>query len=232
MEQSNISSPSTGSPPQDAASLPKPRREQEADNPFPLIIESHTPLIDISSSCPSSSDSDSKSPTTIGNSVTTATSTSRARAKKARKAAHAHATQPTVPSLRPAKDILSRIRHDPDLGGESAYVVGYVDRHERHPLEMDVAEWCKGGVGDVTDEEFIPQHRILYFRRKGDGEGRKVWDRARRLDRIFGSGIVEREEVDGDEGEGLEGRPGDGEPEGMKEKQVTSEEPVEPGGSI
>lgn len=70
-------------------------------------------------------------------------------------------------------------------------------------MEMDVRAW-KGGVSDVTDEDFIPQHRILYFRRKGDVEGRKVWDRARRLDRVFGSGVLEQveavEEDDGGEG--------------------------------
>ena len=43
-----------------------------------------------------------------------------------------------------------------------------------------------------TDEEWIPQHRIVYFRRKGDELGRKVWDREKRLDRLFGSGIVDQ----------------------------------------
>lgn len=55
-------------------------------------------------------------------------------------------------------------------------------------MEMDVSAW-KGGVADVTDEEWIPQHRIMYFRMKGDEEGRRVWDRATRLDRLFGSGV-------------------------------------------
>lgn len=54
---------------------------------------------------------------------------------------------------------------------------------------MDVSAW-KGGVADFTDEEWIPQHRIMYFRKKGDEEGRRVWDRATRLDRLFGSGVV------------------------------------------
>jgi hypothetical protein len=38
---------------------------------------------------------------------------------------------------------------------------------------------------EQTDEEFIPQHRILYFRRK---DGVVVWDRDTRRDEIFGSG--------------------------------------------
>ena len=114
-------------------------------------------------------------------------STSRSRAKKNRKALHRTANQIVNPPLRPAKDILSRIRHDPSLD-EAEYVIGYLDRHEPEVQEMDVAIW-KGG-GDVTDEEWIPQHRIQYFRRKGDEEDRKVWDRASRLDRVFGSGVL------------------------------------------
>lgn len=54
---------------------------------------------------------------------------------------------------------------------------------------MDVSAW-KGGVSDFTDEEWIPQHRIIYFKKKGDEEGRRVWDRATRLDRLFGSGVA------------------------------------------
>ena len=111
---------------------------------------------------------------------------SRSKAKKARKAAHHNLN--SKPSLRPAKDILSRIRHDPALN-ESDFIVGYIDRHAPEMMEMDVSAW-KGGVSDVTDEEWIPQHRIMYFRKKGDEEGRRVWDRATRLDRLFGSGVT------------------------------------------
>lgn len=105
---------------------------------------------------------------------------SRARAKRLRKTS----SNPSVPTptLRPAKDILSRIRHDPSIDN-SDYIVGYHDRIEG-PMEMKVEDW-KGG--DVTDEEFIPQHRILYFRRASDGV--RVWDRKRRLDVVFGSGV-------------------------------------------
>lgn len=109
----------------------------------------------------------------------------RSRAKKIRKAAHQ--TQQSKPLLRPAKDILSRIRHDPALE-ESDFVVGYLDRHCPDVMEMEVSSW-KGG-GDFTDEEWIPQHRIMYFRKKSDEAGRKVWDRAARLDRLFDSGVV------------------------------------------
>jgi hypothetical protein len=60
-----------------------------------------------------------------------------------------------------------------------------------------------GWIKESTDEEWIPQHRIRYFKRLGDrGEGderagvrgddeRKeeiVWHRDERIDLIFGSG--------------------------------------------
>lgn len=107
---------------------------------------------------------------------------SKARAKKARKAQiqAQSSTRPTHGSLRPALDVLSRIRHDHTLQEED-FIVGYSDRHT-DVKELPVTLW----KGDVTDEEFIPQHRILYFRRKADGV--KVWDRAERLDLVFGSG--------------------------------------------
>ncbi|KAL9137268.1 MAG: hypothetical protein Q9175_001520 [Cornicularia normoerica] len=134
----------------------------------------------------SANDSDSSSSSDTSPSPSRKRTISRSRAKKARKAAHQ--TQNSKPSLRPAKDILSRIRHDPSLN-ESDFIVGYIDRHAPEMMEIDVSAW-KGGVADVTDEEWIPQHRIMYFRKKGDGEGRRVWDRATRLDRLFGSGVA------------------------------------------
>ena len=112
----------------------------------------------------------------------------RSRARRARKGAQQSRDQHSKPSLRPAKDIVSRIRHDPALE-ESDFIVGYHDRHEPEVMEMDVSAW-KGG-GDFTDEEWIPQHRIVYFRRKGDEPGRRIWDREKRLDRLFGSGIAD-----------------------------------------
>ncbi|KAK0510171.1 hypothetical protein JMJ35_007565 [Cladonia borealis] len=113
---------------------------------------------------------------------------SRSSARRALKVAQQSRDQNSKPLLRPAKDIISRIRHDPALE-ESDFVVGYHDRHAPEVMEMDVSSW-KGG-GDFTDEEWIPQHRILYFRRKGDEPGRRIWDREKRLDILFGSGIVD-----------------------------------------
>ncbi|KAJ0420597.1 hypothetical protein BJY00DRAFT_284115 [Aspergillus carlsbadensis] len=85
------------------------------------------------------------------------------------------------PRLRPASDVLSRLRWDPNIDIDD-YIVGYDDRFlgER---EMPVAQW----KAELTDEAFIPGHRILYFRRKSDGL--RVWDRERRVDLVFGSGV-------------------------------------------
>lgn len=163
-----------------------PNSQNQADNDM-IPLQTKQPQIpeyseDISSD---SSTSPSRKP-----------SMPRSRAKKQRKAAHQN--QQSKPLLRPAKDILSRIRHDASLD-EAEFVVGYHDRHAPDVIEMDVSAW-KGG-GDFTDEEWIPQHRILYFRKKDDVDGRKVWDRATRLDRLFGSGVVVADQPEKDDKE-------------------------------
>lgn len=53
-------------------------------------------------------------------------------------------------------------------------------------MEMPLATW----VTETSDEDFIPQHRIKYFKRNTDGE--IVWDREARIDKIFGSGLTGR----------------------------------------
>ncbi len=90
-------------------------------------------------------------------------------------------------------DVLDRLRWDPSLKIDQ-YVVGYLDRFGG-VQELAVLGWIK----ESTDEEWIPQHRIRYFRRLGErgegdlsGEGERregiVWDRDERIDLIFGSG--------------------------------------------
>ena len=86
----------------------------------------------------------------------------------------------TTKKLRPANDILNRLRWDPNLDS-SDYVVGYEDRF-LGTREMALDRWKT----EQTDEEFIPQHRIVYFRRRSDGV--VVWERETRKDEIFGSG--------------------------------------------
>ncbi|TLS30366.1 hypothetical protein PpBr36_02945 [Pyricularia pennisetigena] len=82
--------------------------------------------------------------------------------------------------FRTAADVISRLRWDPALDS-SDYVVGYEDRF-KGAMEKALDAW----KGEQTDEEFIPQHRILYFKRKKDGM--VVWERRTRKDLLFGSG--------------------------------------------
>ena len=102
--------------------------------------------------------------------------------------------QPTVPILPPgqkfrtASDVINRIRWDPGMDS-AEYIVGYEDRFVG-ARERALDAWKT----EQTDEEFIPQHRILYFKRRGEGEGSEgviVWERKTRRDLVFGSGIVE-----------------------------------------
>lgn len=87
--------------------------------------------------------------------------------------------------LRPALDVLNRLRYDPQYSIDD-YVIGYLDRHTGLE-EKAAAEWEK----ETTQEEWIPQHRILFFKKigKDGGESELVWVRSTRLDRIFGSGV-------------------------------------------
>lgn len=82
--------------------------------------------------------------------------------------------------LRSAGDVLNRLRWDQAMDS-SDYIIGYEDRFSG-AMERSVDSW----KSDTTHEEFIPEHRILYFKRKSDGT--IVWDREERRDEIFGSG--------------------------------------------
>lgn len=86
----------------------------------------------------------------------------------------------TGPKLRPADEVLSRLRWDPTFNSGD-YLVGYVDRFVGEK-EVPIDRW----KSEQTDEEFIPMHRVLYFKRRSDGV--RVWDRERRIDLIFNSG--------------------------------------------
>ncbi|KAJ5704221.1 hypothetical protein N7493_011359 [Penicillium malachiteum] len=81
--------------------------------------------------------------------------------------------------LRPAGDIINRIIWDESFKPDK-YVIVFLDRFEGE-LEVSFAGWKK----ESTDEEFIPQHRVLYIRHIN---GDIVWDRRRRVDTIFNSG--------------------------------------------
>jgi poly(A) polymerase Pap1/2'-5' RNA ligase/uncharacterized protein (UPF0248 family)/endonuclease/exonuclease/phosphatase family metal-dependent hydrolase len=84
--------------------------------------------------------------------------------------------------LRPVQDIISRIIWD-EAFDENNYIIGYEDRFSGI-MEIDLVNWKT----EQTDLEFIPTHRIVWIRQKGD-EGEKVWDRRTRYDALFHSGL-------------------------------------------
>lgn len=90
------------------------------------------------------------------------------------------AKAPGAGKLRPASDVMNRLRWDDSMDSND-FVVGYEDRFAGIK-EKELAEW----KSEQTDEEFIPQHRIAYFKRRSDGV--VVWDRGMRVDLVFGSG--------------------------------------------
>jgi 2'-phosphotransferase len=92
--------------------------------------------------------------------------------------------------LRTARDVISRLRWSPsdynensDNNNDDLILMGYMDRIES-PMEKSTQGYVSAGNGGD-----IPEHRILYFRRALEPvEENILWDRAGRVDRIFGSG--------------------------------------------
>ena len=103
-----------------------------------------------------------------------------------------------LPSMKTAADVISRLQWDKQLPIDK-FTVGYVDRF-KGVLEQPFNAFCWEDLASVDDYEVlaIPQHRIQYFKYSGS----KVWEKATRLDVIFGStgddrGILQvMEEVD------------------------------------
>ncbi|KLO89230.1 poly(A) polymerase [Fusarium fujikuroi] len=91
---------------------------------------------------------------------------------------------PGLGKFRTAADVLNRLRWDPNFDSGD-YIIGYEDRF-LGARERAVEHWKT----EQTDEEFIPQHRILYFKRREDNA--IVWERRTRIDEIFGSGVKDR----------------------------------------
>lgn len=85
--------------------------------------------------------------------------------------------------LRPALDVINRIKWDPSLDSGD-FLIGYEDRF-KGIREMDVGKWKM----EQTDLEFIPLHRVAYFRRRSDGV--VVWDRETKNDLLFGNMVGE-----------------------------------------
>ena len=82
--------------------------------------------------------------------------------------------------FRTAVDVMNRLRWD-SMMDITDFLIGYEDRF-LGPREKPLEQW----KSEQTDEEFIPQHRILYFKRKSDGV--IVWERKTWTDEIFGTG--------------------------------------------
>jgi uncharacterized protein (UPF0248 family) len=79
--------------------------------------------------------------------------------------------------LRPASDVLSRLRWDPEIDSND-FVVVYLDRFAGFK-DIPLDQW----KSDTSDDEFIPQHRIAAFKQRSTGE--IVWHRAEKIDKIF-----------------------------------------------
>lgn len=109
-------------------------------------------------------------------------SSSRSKARPAKLNVPTSAKPQGMGRFRPAAEVLSRLRWDRALDAAD-FIVGFEDRFAG-AQEKALTQWKT----EQTDEEFIPQHRILYFKRRSDG--RIVWERKTRIDRIFGSGVV------------------------------------------
>ncbi|KAL8842060.1 MAG: hypothetical protein Q9170_000663 [Blastenia crenularia] len=150
--------------------------ESQKAEAFPRVSTTETPDLDYLSST-SESDYPQVSLSRRGGTM------SKAKSKRIRKqnTRNASSQEPT-PYLRKDEDVINRLRHDPNFR-MSDYVVGYMDRHSGM-MEKALENWAFS----VEDEEFIPLHRIVYFKRIADDH--IVWDREKKIDEIFGSGAT------------------------------------------
>lgn len=83
-----------------------------------------------------------------------------------------------------SSDVLDRLHWDPSYD-ITKYTIGYLERFSGI-METPADSW----ISESTDEEWIPQHRIKYFKRSlENGEQEVVWDRERRIDKFFGTGL-------------------------------------------
>ncbi|TEY45466.1 hypothetical protein BOTCAL_0332g00070 [Botryotinia calthae] len=87
------------------------------------------------------------------------------------------------PPIRTAKNILHRLLHDPSYTIES-HLIGYRDRHAGIMFK-NASDWKL----DPMDEEWIPEHKVLYFIQALPKNKKKfIWHREHKLDLLFGSG--------------------------------------------
>ena len=84
--------------------------------------------------------------------------------------------------MRTAEDVINRIKWD-EMLAEERFTVGYLDRF----LGLQEENFSTFSWEDLAGADYdvlaIPQHRIQFFKYRTE----KVWDKARRLDLVFGS---------------------------------------------
>ena len=87
--------------------------------------------------------------------------------------------------MRTAQDVIRRCFWDAGLNSELVRV-GYLDRLAGGVIEKPLRafEWVDISTVGGPDVLAIPQHRIQYIAYADEGV---VWDKAKRLDRIFGT---------------------------------------------
>ncbi|KIV95720.1 hypothetical protein PV10_03339 [Exophiala mesophila] len=89
--------------------------------------------------------------------------------------------RPPTAKMRPAQVILNRLKWDRELD-ITKFRVGYLERFAGI-REIPAQDW----INEVTDEDWIPQHRIKYFKRLfDDGSSQVVWDRDLKIDKMSG----------------------------------------------
>lgn len=77
--------------------------------------------------------------------------------------------------LKTSEEIFNQIRWDPKYNVDD-FVIGYLDRFEGLK-ETRMSQWV---IKDTSEEEFIPWHRVYYFKQNG----LIVWDRKARLNTL------------------------------------------------
>jgi uncharacterized protein (UPF0248 family) len=94
-----------------------------------------------------------------------------------------HSEHEKAERFRTAAEVHNRLKFD-DAWDIDEFVLGYIDRHNDKILEKPAVDW----VRETTAEEFIPEHRIEYFKRvNADRGGEFMWHKSKRLDKIFKS---------------------------------------------
>ena len=86
------------------------------------------------------------------------------------------------PPMRPIRDVINRIRWDPQLPSQQ-FSLGYMDRFIGI-VEADFKAFFRGGISNAgPDDLAVPEHCFRYVKYNGI----IVWDRAARVDHVFGS---------------------------------------------